>query len=212
MDILVSTDHYWDAPSQNDGDVINIGEKIIIDGLWNIFGTSIDWSVAVHPYDDGNPQDNLWDCCSIYTFATLNNVVAYQQDNLYNIENIDSNGMTIRPQVWLYASEQGWAYNNVSMNDTLRARNICYAQELSMQLWETNNMLSVTHNYFQTGPTDGSQNGQTFGLVPVTINANLNNTDGYCTYEAHKSTNSEVWGQTNDHYCCVKWNSGCASS
>ena len=211
MNILVSTDHFWDAPAQNNGDVISIGEKVIIDGLWNIFGTSIDWSVAVHPYDDGNPKDNLWDCCSVYTFATLNNIVNYQQNKLLNVENIAANGWDIRPQTYLYASEQGWEFNNVSMNDTLRARNICFAQELSMQLYP-NNIIGVTHNYFHAIPNDGSQNGQTFGLIPVTIYANLSNADGYETYEAHKSTNSKIWNQNNDHYCCIKWQSGCQSA
>ena len=29
--------------------------------------------------------------------------------------------------------QKGWPYNNVTMNDTLRARNICYAEMLSLQ-------------------------------------------------------------------------------
>ena len=169
-------------------------------------GISNDWAIAVHPYDDGNPEDNLWDCCSIYTFDTLQNVVNYANSQLETLYKVSSSGLDIRPQQILYASEQGWAYNNVSMNDYTRARNICYAQNLSLKV---KSVISVTHNYFHTSPNDGTQNGQSFGLLPVSIWGNLSNADGYPTYEAYKSTNQNVWGVTSSHYCCVNWNVGC---
>lgn len=39
-----------------------------------------------------------------------------------------------RPQMLLYASEQGWP-SSPTMNISTQARNICYAQELSEQVW-----------------------------------------------------------------------------
>ena len=207
---FVSTDHFWDMPNnQKDGNVLSIGEKNIIDGMWKFVGIDYDWAVAVHPYDNGNPENNLWDSHSIYTFDTLYHIVQYQQDKLKQGYNISESGLNIRTQPKLWASEQGWAYNNKTMNDTLRARNICYAQNLSLELGEQ--MISVTHNFFHTAPTSGGQNGQSFGLLPMTIDATLSNGTGYPTFDAYTSTNANNWGKNNDNYCCVKWKVGCKS-
>eukprot|EP01084_Bolivina_argentea_P015807 29622_1 len=201
---FVSTDHFWDMPqNQTNGNTLLIGEKLIIDGMWKYIGIDIDWSIAVHPYDNGDPENNLWDKKSIYTFDTLYHVIEYQQEQLKNVVNVNENGWNNRPQQILWASEQGWPYNNQTMNDTLRARNICFAQNLSLELGQQ--MISVTHNHFQNSPTSGNS----FGLLPISIDATLSNATGYPTYEAYVSTNANIWAKNNDNYCCKNWNVGC---
>ena len=206
---FVSTDHFWDMPNnQKNGNTLSIGEKNIIDGMWKYVGIDYDWAIAVHPYDNGNPENNLWDSHSIYTFDTLDNIVQYQEGILKDRYNISGKSGLHMDHLW--ASEQGWAYNNVSMNDTLRARNICYAQNLSLELGS--NMISVTHNFFHTAPNSGAQNGQSFGLLPISIDATLSNGTGYPTFDAYTSTNANIWGKNDNNYCCSKWQVGCKTT
>jgi hypothetical protein len=112
------------------------------------------------------------------------------------------------PQTQLWASEQGWPYNNQTMPKSTQARNICYAHALSLEqgVW------SVTHNFFQS-PVPSDQGGAgDFSLLdePPVCYGNLTNCDGLATYEAYKSTAVGVWGQRTDHYCCATWETGCA--
>eukprot|EP00483_Globobulimina_turgida_P004013 UN04021 len=178
--------------------------------MWKYVGLDMDWAVAVHPYDNGNPENNLWDSKSVYTFDTLYHIIEYQREQLNKLANVSLSGWNVRPQQMLWASEQGWAYNNVTMNDTLRARNICYAQNLSLELGAQ--MISVTHNFFHTAPNSGGQNGQSFGLLPMSIDATLSNGTRYPTFDAYVATNQNNWAKSNDNYCCVKWNVGCKMS
>ena len=83
---------------------------------------------------------------------------------LINNYNINKKNVDSRPQILLWADEQGWSYNNITMNDTLRARNICYAQNLSLSY---DGVIGVTHNYFAISPNNNIQGGEQYGLLPI---------------------------------------------
>ena len=204
--IWASTDHNWATPHQNPGDVLHAGTRPFLDALWPKIGIALDWGVAVHPYDDGNPRDNLT-ADGVYTFDTLNSVVAYQTSQLQAVTLVPSTGLAGRPQAILYASEQGW-FSSPTMTPTLQGRNVCYAHDLSLSLGS--HMFGVTHNFFQDNPNGGTQAGMDFGLLPYTIAGNLSNADGYPTYEAYKSTSPRVWAHRSDHWCCTQYQVGCA--
>lgn len=208
---LISTDHFWDQPKQQNGDILSIGEKVMIDGMWENIGLELDWGIAVHPYDDGNPEDNLWNSQSIYTFDTLRNVVNYQKNILINKFNVSKNNVDSMPQALLWASEQGWPINNGTiLYDPTRARNICYAQNLSLSLGSQ--IIATTHNYFAVTPDQGLQGGDQFGLLPVQCGDVLNGCPTSTTFQAYLATNNVNWGKNNDNYCCVNWKVGCKNS
>lgn len=86
--------------------------------------TALRWGVAVHPYDDGDPRHNL-SAAGIYTFATLaENVADVQCAWLGKPEygGVPPAQCGEWPQTQMYASEQGWPYNNVSMTKDLQVR------------------------------------------------------------------------------------------
>jgi hypothetical protein len=78
----------------------------------------------VHPYDDGNPRHNL-SAAGIYTFATLSELVAGVQCSWLGrpeYGNIPAAQCSDWPQTQMYASEQGWPYDNVTMTKALQVR------------------------------------------------------------------------------------------
>lgn len=208
--LWVSQDHNWDNWAKvgqkwmNAGAVMHVNVRPFLDHLWPKVGINISWGVAVHPYDDGDPRHDLT-ASGVFTFATLNKVVqAYQDAQLGSVARVPPQGVSAQPQRLMYASEQGWPHSK-TMNDTVRARNICFAQQLSMQ----QGLVAVTHNYFHQTPSDAPQGGQWFGLVPDTVFGNLTNAAGSVTYQAYLSTAPQRWGQQSNHYCCVQWHVGC---
>jgi hypothetical protein len=56
---------HWDYPA-------NIGAKTVLDGLWSELGLSLNWSVAIHLYQD---PDRLIDAdtLSFFNLCTLSN-------------------------------------------------------------------------------------------------------------------------------------------
>ena len=98
--LWLSTDHFLTAPKLNVGDVGHIGLLEFLDSFWTqvyhslaillfiphpnpwlqpaIANNSFAWGICVHPYDAGDPRENLLSR-GIYTFATLNiSVRAFQ--------------------------------------------------------------------------------------------------------------------------------------
>ena len=82
--------------------------------------TALRWGIAVHPYDAGDPRQNL-SASGIYTFATLDeNVAAVQCAWLGAAAGVPAAACGDWPQTQVYASEQGWPYNNVTMTKELQ--------------------------------------------------------------------------------------------
>lgn len=132
---------------------------------------------------------------------------SYQCQKLHAVLGVPLQQCWQWPQTQLWASEQGWPYNNVTMPKSKQARNICYAHALSVEqrVW------SVTHNFMQS-PVSSDQGGAgDFSLLdePPVCYGNLTNCDGLPTYEAYKSTAAGVWGESSGHYCCKQWETGC---
>jgi hypothetical protein len=78
--IYASTDHCWGRPKQHQGQPLHVGTQPFLDRLWTKLGVhSFPWSLAVHPYDNGNPTQNAFPAA--YTFRTLDRVAAYMVRN-----------------------------------------------------------------------------------------------------------------------------------
>jgi hypothetical protein len=206
--LWLSTDHFVVAPHLVKGDVGHLGLYEFLDSFWRqsvVANALWAWGVCVHPYDAGDPREDL-SASGIYTFATLRKLVASYQCSKLVEAGVPEGECWLWPQTLMWASEQGWPQSKM-INKTLQARNICYAHELSLAqgLW------SVTHNTFQT-PEPSSQGGSgDFSLIdePPTCAKNLTNCDGLETWEAYKSTAPSVFGFTSAHYCCLRWRTGC---
>lgn len=229
MMLWMSTDHFTAAPPLKKGDVYHLGLYDMLPGFWAKMAAGLpreeegeagqpndtsqarmyDWAVAVHPYDAGDPRQNLT-AHGVYTFATLKESVSSVQCS-YLVQYLGVNPSDCwtgaYPQTAMWASEQGWPYNNVTMNKTLQARNICYAHGLSLY----NGLWSVSHNFFQ-GPVPTSQGDSgDFSLIdelPV-VWGNLSNGKGHATFDAYAATAPGVYGVDGSNYCCTAWGWGC---
>ena len=73
--IWTSNDRLWERPKQGDGEPLHTGVRPFLDRLWPKLGVDFNWSLAVHPYDSGNPMDGSEFAPGhhpqAYTFATL---------------------------------------------------------------------------------------------------------------------------------------------
>jgi hypothetical protein len=210
--LWLSTDHFTLAPPLKTGDVGHVGLWDLLDAMWpqlaaSLTESSFPWGVAVHPYDAGDPRQNLT-ADGIYTFATLReNVADYQCRKLGEFKGVPPEECNAWPQVQMWASEQGWP--NPPQNKSMQARNICYAHALSLaqRLW------SVTHNMFQGAVPSHQGGGGDYSLIdePPVILASLAGARdaGRETYDAYRATHPDIFGQTDDHYCCTRWQTGC---
>jgi hypothetical protein len=146
------------------GDVGSVGLYDLLDEIWPLIPVSVPWSVAVHPYDNGDPRTNM-SMMGIYTFLTLNATVATYQCKKLQETGVLASSCWQYPQVQMWASEQGWPFSASTnpfkcCSKLIQARNICYAHGLALAqgLW------AVTHNFFQ-GPYPTSQGGADYSLV-----------------------------------------------
>jgi hypothetical protein len=57
--IWLSTDHFVTAPPLHSGDVMHVGLYDMLPAYWAGVGTDVNWGLAVHPYDNGDPRSNL---------------------------------------------------------------------------------------------------------------------------------------------------------
>ena len=210
MMLWLSTDHFTTAPPLQHGDVGHIGLYDLLPPMMELVGTGLDWGVAVHPYDAGDPRANLT-AQGVYTFATLKEAVADVQCALLTKTGLPPSACASAPQTLMYASEQGWPFNAKTMNKTTQARNICLAHELSL----AQAVYAVTHNFFQApAPTSQGDAGD-FSLLDYVLPVgplfpNLTNGRGHATYDAYAALNPAVWGKSSAHYCCTAWGVGCA--
>ena len=148
--LWLSTDHFNTAPPLAMGDVMHIGLWELLDAMWPLVNVTFPWGIAVHPYDAGDPRENLTKD-GIYTFATLRESVAsYQCRKLAEVAHVPEAECWEWPQTLMWASEQGWPLSK-TMNRTLQARNICFAHGLSV----AQGVWAVSHNFFQSSvPSD----------------------------------------------------------
>jgi hypothetical protein len=110
--IWASNDRLWERPKQRDGEPLHTGVRPFLDRLWPKLGANFTWSLAVHPYDPGNPMDDSEMAPGhhpqAYTFATLDHVVAYQRVQVRQVGGLDPDSVRGSGFTSLFASEQGW--------------------------------------------------------------------------------------------------------
>jgi len=209
--MFLSTDHFMKAPSVGTGGVGHLGLIQLLDAMWpSLWAASqagqLSWGLAVHPYDAGDPRQDLW-AQGIYTFATLERVSSYQCDKLVQF-GVPRGDCGTYPETQLWASEQGWPTGK-DMNKTLQGRNICFAHALALQqgVW------AVTHNLFQSVTPSNQGGGGDFSLLdePPVVDFKLDNGKGRDTYDAYAATAPAVFGRDSNNYCCVRWRTGCSS-
>lgn len=205
--LWLSTDHFVTAPPLKQGDVFHLGLYDFLDAYWPLVNTTYDWGVAVHPYDAGDPRANLT-AQGVYTFLTTRALVGdFQCAKLSSVAGVPPSECGQYPQTQMYASEQGWPFNNITMTKELQARNICLAHGLSL----ANGLWAVSHNFFQApGPTSQGNAGD-FSLCdfPPTVWGNLSNGCGHATFDAYAATAPGVYGVDATNYCCTAWGWGC---
>jgi hypothetical protein len=110
--LWLSTDHFLTAPPLAAGDVGHLGLRQLLDALWPTLwaqgGGELAWGIAVHPYDGGDPREDL-SARGIYTFATLARTVAGYQCSKLGEVGVPAAQCASRPETQMWASEQGCA-------------------------------------------------------------------------------------------------------
>ena len=101
--MYISIDHLWDRPVQKEGSTLHVGTKPFLDELWKqMENQTLVFATAVHPYDDGNPADDLMRLPHrVYTFRTLSTVVEYTRKKL-SIHKVDPDSPEGKPFTLLY--------------------------------------------------------------------------------------------------------------
>ena len=194
--IYASTDRYWGVPpvfTQWNLNRAHIGSGTVIQGLWDILGLTMDWSLAVHVYGDPLENDFVGGDPPAYTFVTLTDIAAFMQSNYQRV----GGTATTAPQLWMAATENGWA--KAQYTDDRRAQILCQAYNVTLA---TPGLLWTSHNEFQ------SIGGDVYGLVPLEAGDVLQTSS--VIFQAYSSTNRDVW-VTGNHYCCATWQTGCAT-
>jgi hypothetical protein len=170
----------------------------LLDYIWNKLGLNYNWSIAVHPYGDvyKKLKNGL-------TFSTLKDLSAYQKAHIESLKT-DNRPWRAYPQSIIYASEQN-AGKNIKADDWKRkAQFICESYDIAMRMPE---LIAITDNHFQDNTC--YKKATKYTMLPPTVKLDLSNADKYETFQAYLSTNPEVWGKRNDHYCCRVFRLGC---
>ncbi|MBI4128453.1 MAG: hypothetical protein HY460_00250 [Parcubacteria group bacterium] len=196
--IYVSTDPVWlpwpSAPN-------HMTTKKLLEGLWTRLGTSIDWSVAVHPY--GWPEEAS---ASRYTFGNLSMVETFQHDHL---KDLGITNVSEWPQAYLIASEQNVSFDPSQNGEREQARWICTAHDLVVK---DPFVVATGHNYFHSVELPGSlsDQGGLFGLIPYRIPRDLTGMEQTETGKAYIATGDPYkWSKVANHYCCKEFQKGC---
>ena len=109
----LSTDHFLTAPKAAPGDVGHLGLQELLDAMWPVLWArggqgQLAWGLAVHPYDGGDPRQDLT-AQGIYTFGTLHKAVAAFQCAKLGEVGVPPAHCPQRPETQMWASEQGCA-------------------------------------------------------------------------------------------------------
>ena len=239
--VYVSNDRNWNvAAAMAEGDWGHVSVRRQLDHIFDHIGLAINWAVAVHPYDDGDPRVDQLDSEGLYTFGSLGAVASYLEGRTAALgisPDVEAAvGWPKVPQATMYASEQGWCFGCGGCEDDCRSRNICLAQELSEAV---PNVIGVTHNTFQQ-ISGSSQGGQTYGkfitiprLAQVHANAyahffarprslagliatdagdDLSNGSFSVEFLAYNATAPHAWRTDATNFCCVTWGVGCPAT
>lgn len=197
LDMLWMTSH----------DSYSMSVKNFLDGIWAEVGTSVPWSLNLHPYTDeqarnpsGFPVDDRYNLQQYYGFGTLSRVLDYQKQKLQNL----GEGSTTAPQLFALLGEQGWYMNDSNKRNI--AIEICKAQDIMVQ---NPYIIGATYNTLFVQGT-GDQNG--LGLLPMSAINNFDRVDSEVTYQAMRSTHPSRWNKTRDHFCCTDVRVGCAQA
>jgi hypothetical protein len=196
--LYASTDLWWLPPP--DQTITHIGSKAILDGLWDVLGADVDWSLAIHPYGDPNVPATPY---GTYGFYDLSRQTTYQANQLITHGRYDN---PLRyPQYQLIASEQlPFDPNNLDQN--ARAIALCHAHARALRY---PNLIGVNHNHFQAGadPAD------VFGIIPFSAGEDLAGLWATPTGAAYAAMSPAVWGQRDtNNFCCEVAGTGCASA
>ena len=108
--LFLSTDHFLTAPEVAPGGVGHLGLLPLLDAMWPLLweggGGELGWGVSVHPYDAGDPRQDL-SKQGIYTFATLQATVGEYQCQQLVARGLPRSSCAQRGETKLWASEQG---------------------------------------------------------------------------------------------------------
>ena len=181
---------------------VHMGSKNLLIGLWNALGTSYPWAIASHVYGDVDAHEFNGEngIVEALTFATVNDLAAFQRQQLQRVSPSLSDDPAVTPQMVIAATEQG--VQNTVTGESDRAKYICQAYA---QTKASPNLFWVAFNDFQT---DGSD---TWGLVSNDVDDILSSdsTSKDLAYAAYRATNDLAWGIDSQNYCCVTFQLGC---
>ncbi len=184
----------------------HLGEKTLVDGLWSRLGTKVNWSLAVHPYGDPdlpiagetfttNPKTS-----GFFNFGNLSMVAAYQASQLTKLPHPANS----YPQDYLIASEQV-VFDMSNTDPNYHAKKLCEVHSIAMGM---PTLIGVDHNYFAAlVPADNY-----FTPISTLAGVDFSHLDFTEGGQAYESMNPNVWGTTNNNYCCSHFNYGCAPS
>lgn len=207
--LYVSTDRMLTAtpwcPSSRWGARCPLGTWNLLQGLWKVVGTSIDWSLSMHAYGIPNATDwKLTQPYQAYDFVNVADMVKYQKTMLSRdptVLNVDA-----APQAVVAASEQSWNTGDEASKQ-MAALYICQAYNYT---WNTPTMSFVTHLDLQDPYVDSGYAAGNIGLIPRSAGLYLNETIGMAqTYWAYASTQPGIWASTSQQFCCQRYNIGC---
>ena len=198
------TNSVW-CPGPKWGPRCPLGTWNLLDGLWQVLGTSIDWSLSLHLY--GVPNSNDWKLTQpyqAYSYIDIPKMVAYQQSWLANDPNVTD--VNKAPQAVVAGTEESWNTGTPDAQNTT-AWYVCLAHNYSMA---TPTMAFSTiydfHDPYDMGGTPSSN----YGIIPHSAGFYLNGTGTSApTFGAYVSTSPYVWNQRSDHFCCISYSLGC---
>lgn len=201
--LYMSLDLHW----QTAPNLQSLGSMELLDGLWNVVGSDVPWSLNLHPYTDehatnpaGFPVDDRYNSPSYYGFGNLDKVIQFQRTKLQQKGISNSSA----PQLYALLGEQGWYMTSANKQNI--AIEICKAQDI---MNKNPFILGATYNtLFVQG--SGDQDG--LGLLPQNILNLFSQVNVEPTYQAMQSTHPNRWGKTADHFCCTQAQVGCGTT
>jgi hypothetical protein len=174
---------------------VYIGNKTVLDAMWEKIGFNHDWGIAYHPYQ-----------MSTYDEGIIQHIASYQKSQIM-AHGVGS--WLTKSQSRFFFSEQSAVTTNI--ND--KAAFICRSHDFSIA---KPYIISQTHHYFQVQSYNTKLSDtqlDKYAMLPKAVGKDLeNNRFSYPTYQAYYSTAPHNWGENNNHYCCKQHGMGCRRS
>lgn len=200
--VYVSLDRDWYSKepivktSKNGATHIRWRNENLMDYIWNNLGLSYNWSVTLHAYGEATKKDNEG-----ISFAGLEDFSKYQKEQ---IQKRTSKDWLSFPQSRIFTSEQNVGHH-LKINDwSKKAQFICESYDIAEK---SPSVIAITHNHFQGNINAKRSDG--YSMLPASVGASLANANKYETFKAYKSTTTQLWGKSNNHYCCTRYGLGC---